>query len=443
MAAGQTATSKIGTVKIGSGTSAKKKFIATKVTQSADTKGDPTFTKEIIRYINAKGESGVTIGTQNPGETLISPSSDADSTDKIGLGKGGAFIKLSITQMESIKDSFGLDGSGKDLYNSANGKSGQALVSAEPEKDSRASGGASPWIRRSLPSQGSSGAGNGAKTRVDFPKDLKYPVDIGTTSQDVIKFDMLKYEPKKTPGGGVGFGDRSATDGRIIGTCFLPIPAGIQDQSSVSFEDNTLNALQAAAAVSAMKGLTETPGAGFQEAGRQLSAMANDPGAKEALAAFFTEQALSVSGLITRSTGQILNPNMELLFKGPTLRTFNFAFTMSARNQVEGNEIIKILRFFKQGSAVQKSDSNLFLKSPHTFKLKYLHRGKGGEENKAIGKVKECFCTSVQVGYTPHGQYATFPDGRMASYSLTLGFKELEPVFNSDYVDDSDQSIGF
>ena len=147
------------------------------------------------------------------------------------------------------------------------------------------------------------------------------------------------------------------------------------------------------------------------------------------------------SQLLTRTTGAIINPNLELLFNGPSLRTFSFQFKMNARDADESKEIVKILRFFKQGSAPQKSASHLFLKSPHTFLIQYLHRGEG--ENPFMGTVKECALQSVAVNYTPEGTYATFPDGAMTSYELTLGFSELEPIYNSDYPDDNDASIGF
>ena len=57
-----------------------------------------------------------------------------------------------------------------------------------------------------------------------------------------------------------------------------------------------------------------------------------------------------------------------------------------------------------------------------------------------------CSALSVAVNYTPEGNYATFDDGAMTSYELTLSFKELEPVFNDDYSQldgDSDTQIGF
>ena len=111
----------------------------------------------------------------------------------------------------------------------------------------------------------------------------------------------------------------------------------------------------------------------------------------------------------------------------------------------ESREVAKIIRFFKQGSAVQRTASNLFLKSPHTFKMQYLFRGASGEENPFMGKIKECACTGVSVNYTPQNNYATFTDGAMTSYELSLSFSELEPVYNDEYGNEGElpASIGF
>jgi len=456
MAAGQSATSRIAPIKVRTGSAQQRrsgrgpstqKYIATKVTEGRDVNGKPTFTKEIIRYDDAKGTNPVVIGIKKSGENLITPTTSANASDKIGMGDSGLLTKVSIQQMESTRDDFGLDAPAKDSFNRDNGKSGQAKASDAPIEFSVAAGGASSWQRSSPISEGSSGAGSGT-TREQFDTDLTYPIDLGNGTQDVIKFDMLKYEPRSASGtsgegGSIGFGDRSSTDSRIIGSCFLPIPAGIQDASSVSFADDNMNAFQAALAAASITGLTEGIGEGINKLGSDIKAAGSDPKTKDALASFFAEQATGTQNLLARTEGIILNPNLELLFKSPTLRSFNFTFKMSARNSDEADMIIKILRFFKQGSRPQKSASNLFLKSPHTFKIKYLHRGVNAEEHPYIGKVKECACTNVGVNYTPDGQYATYTDGKLVSYAMTLGFKELEPVFNSDYEEDGDASIGF
>ena len=42
----------------------------------------------------------------------------------------------------------------------------------------------------------------------------------------------------------------------------------------------------------------------------------------------------------------------------------------------------------------------------------------------------------------PEGSYMTYEDTSMVTYLLTLSFREIEPIFNSDYEEHPD-SIGF
>ena len=81
-----------------------------------------------------------------------------------------------------------------------------------------------------------------------------------------------------------------------------------------------------------------------------------------------------------------------------------------------------------------RSKSGIFLKTPNTFRLRYIHRKEGADsEHKFLSKFKECALLNTTVNYTPNSNYATFPDGGMVAYQLTLRFQELEPIFNDDY----------
>ena len=88
--------------------------------------------------------------------------------------------------------------------------------------------------------------------------------------------------------------------------------------------------------------------------------------------------------------------------------------------------------------AVKVSGSDLFLKSPNTWKITYKHRG---QDHKYLNKFKECAMTTLTTQYTPDGNYATFETGHMVAYSITMGLQELEPVFSSDY--GSNNEIGY
>jgi len=284
-----------------------------------------------------------------------------------------------------------------------------------------------------------------------------YPIDLGKTKQDVIKFTMLEYVPKDfNQSGQFGFSNRDPFRDSIgkngkrnaIGTVILPIPGGIQDNNSVSWAGQNMNALQAGLANVALNTI-EDPSKAAGATKAVIDALkANSGEGKTALASVFAGMASGTGGqLLARTTGAVINPNLELLFSGPSLRTFSFSFKMNAREKAESDEIVKIIRFFKQGSAVQRSPSNLFLKSPHSFGVQYLHRGPGdNNENRFMGRIKECALQSVGVNYTPENNYATFEDGAMVSYQVTLNFGELEPVFYDDFSNidrDTDTHIGF
>jgi hypothetical protein len=282
-----------------------------------------------------------------------------------------------------------------------------------------------------------------AGTRNVFPT-LKYPEKLDAGKQDVIKFNMVKYRPRtlKTGGDLNPVNDRSAQT--IIGTVVLPIPNGISDSNGVTWGGDDFNPLKALGVNIASAGITQGPAAAVDTVGNAgATAQSNIKTVQQLAASAFTEAATGTSNLLSRTTGQILNPNLELLFSAPTLRSFQFTFKLASRSEPESRMIRSIIRFFKQGSAPIKSGANLFLKAPHTFQIQYLHKN---EEHKFLNKFKECALQAFGVSYTPEGQYATFNDGAMVSYQITMQFQELEPIFNDDYTNDGTNpspDIGF
>jgi hypothetical protein len=266
---------------------------------------------------------------------------------------------------------------------------------------------------------------------------LVYPLTLRDSKQDVIKFRMVQYSPKKfdktqldkdlTP----FTNRRGIEDKNTIGVVILPIPSGISDNNSVSWSQDTLNPLQANLVNIANASITQGFGVGAETASQTVSNVGNNSSDMQAAAAnIFTEAATGTTNLLSRTKGAIYNPNMELLFNAPSLRPFNFTFKLSARSKREAEAIRTIIRFFKQGMSPIRTQSQLFLKAPHTFQLEYLHQGK---QHNYLNKFKECALQSFSVDYTPEGQYATFTDGAMVSYQITMQFQELEPVFNDDY----------
>ena len=282
-----------------------------------------------------------------------------------------------------------------------------------------------------------------AGTRNKFGNHV-FPTSIDP-GQDVLKFNMMKYVPKKFDQKTFGFEDRAKdTRGRSIGSVILPIPAGIGDAQAVSWGGSSMSAIQAALAQAALAEISN-PQEGVDSIIKSAETVAANSGeVGTALANTLAGMASGNQNLITRTTGAILNPNLDLLFQAPTLRPFNFNFSLSPRDPKEAETVMKIIRFFKQGMSPIRSKSNLFLKSPHTFQLQYLLReGRRSREHPFINKFKECALQSFGVQYTPTGNYSTFSDGVMTQYNISMTFTELEPVFNDDYGDQDLAEIGF
>ena len=288
------------------------------------------------------------------------------------------------------------------------------------------------------------------KTRNKFG-DLKFPIGIENTDMDVIKFTMLEFKPRELGGNFGALKDRASRKRNGIGTVILPVPGAISDQNNADWGDGRANAFQVAGlAVASEALLGQVKGIGGLAGGASVtedilkSFAGNAQQAKNAIAGAFIAAGVQLSPdeVLARTQGAVLNPNLELLFKGPTLRPFNFTFQMGARNQPDSDAIRNILRFFKQGGAPQRTQSQLLIKAPHTFSIEYLHRGVGGDENNYLNKIKECALLSVGVNYTPNNNYSTFDNGAPTSVELTLSFKELDPVFNDEYGQD-DNSVGF
>ena len=275
------------------------------------------------------------------------------------------------------------------------------------------------------------------KNRSQFGN-FRYPLTNDETA-DVIKFDMMKYEPKRFTSG-LSFSDRSS-DRDIIGTVVLPIPAGIQDQNSCSWGPGNMDAVQMAAsdfAKAAIGGGVEGAKGSIGKTAAGISKGSGD--VKKAITDLFAASASGINPneLLSRTEGVILNPNLELLFNAPSLRPFSFTFKMSPRSADEAKQIIQIIRFFKQGMAPIREGTRLFLKTPNTFRIQYQQLA-SNSASPFLNKFKECALTSCSVQYTPEGSYAPFEDGAMSSYSMTLAFQELEPVYSDDY-EESDSS---
>jgi len=264
-----------------------------------------------------------------------------------------------------------------------------------------------------------------------------YPEDLGNNDQDYIEFQMIEYGGL-TEIGKRNFGTNSDGTTKILGRVYLPIQPTISDINTVDWQNDTINPLQAMGAEASLAVIKNSDVKGAMDS---LFRGLTDASVKEYLSLWAAGKAVGTN-IFSRFSGAVVNPNLELLFNGPQLRPFNFNFKLSPRSDPEAQTVKGIIRFFKQGMAVRKTEQELFLKAPNVFKI--IYRNGKNKEHTSINKIKICALSQCSVDYTPDGSYATFSDkeSTMTQYGLTLQFNELEPIFNEDYVD-SQSVIGY
>ena len=233
----------------------------------------------------------------------------------------------------------------------------------------------------------------------------------------------------------------------------LPIPQELTDSNSVTWGEDRINALEMAA-LEVAQGVMATEGVGenaAQLANAAVTALNTgisipglDSDTQGAVRAAISGAAVGALGsnvsaksVIARSTGQIMNNNLELLFQGVNLRSFPFTITFSPRDDRESRMVKDIIRRLKQSMAPKIGDKaagaagGIFLKSPDVFQLKYL---KDGTDHPFLNSFKLAALTGMTVNYTNAGTYTTYEDGTPVNLRMSLTFKELNPIYAEDYM---------
>ena len=333
-----------------------------------------------------------------------------------------------------------------------------------------------------------------------YPKDAIYG---GKNSQDHLTISKYSY---KAPYGDEIFkqdkADEILTKGltrgsalkEFLGMVIMPMPNNVSDSNNVSWGDDSMNNLTAAATNSVASNLGGTAGAGMVGAAfggllqlltgagsvsggasagvsievyRKLIAAimdSNNANAKTIGGAAGASKLLSMAGfsvspesILARGSGIIPNSNLELLFNSPTLREFSFQYKMSPRGKDEARIINNIIRFFKQGMSPKKQNgkaggASYFLGTPDIFQLSY--RTTNDSPIKGVNRIKTCALTGFAMNYAADGNWAAYDEGQPVSVIMNMSFKELEPIYDTDYqnkIDDerddlyliSDEDVGY
>jgi hypothetical protein len=287
---------------------------------------------------------------------------------------------------------------------------------------------------------------------------LRYPLKKINASDDYLQILVVKYAPPGVSTNPSNLIQRTSTEAlgpslnlkNSLYQILLPMPQGITDSNMVDWGDDSLNPLAAGLVGGAQQAIAGDPAKGFKDITSAIKNVATSGNGQDLVTSYFAAKAanslnanVSAEGLLSRSEGKVLNPNMELLFKGVMLRSFNFSFNLAPRDETEAGSVKNIIRTFKKSMAARTSSGTgggLFIDSPNVFQLEYKS---GNKKHPFLNSFKPCALTNMAVDYTASGAYATYEDATPVHMKLTLSFQELNPIYFSDYNDLTDIGVGY
>ena len=311
-----------------------------------------------------------------------------------------------------------------------------------------------------------------SKTKNKIPILFRYPYDIDT-NQDHLKIVQYEYKrPEKrefnasSPNKyGTVISDKNKPYGKYNGSVILPMPK-VSDSNGAEWGKSDLNVFGIAAGGLASDVLNDLKDQkvlgsntleslsskifgdealdGEQDAGfanriranivKGQNNLGNTATAGLAIGAQELSKLaginLSADEFLARATGEILNPNAELLFQGPVLRDFGFKFLMIARSPEEAKMIRDIIRFFKVGAAPRFLDGPALLGTPNVFQLEYRA---GNKTLNTVNRFNEMALRTITVDYAPDGFWSAYQDSHPVAIVMSLQFSELRPLYSKDH----------
>jgi len=138
---------------------------------------------------------------------------------------------------------------------------------------------------------------------------------------------------------------------------------------------------------------------------------------------------LNAKQLTSLSMGKIYNPNTELTYDGPGLRSFGMGFNFVPKNAAEARIVSEIIREFKVWGAPEEQGGGMF-ELPHVWKVTYVSGGRVDTMN----RFKPAALTDVTVQANPSlSHHSTYTDGTPVETAINLSFKEVELITRQDH----------
>ena len=269
---------------------------------------------------------------------------------------------------------------------------------------------------------------------------VQYPLDLGSNELGhyiIFSSGFLTYQPQQNNAfesslnstqGPAGSNSQQNITGKIptgaIENAAISIymPPGIKVGYSQSYDGDTETGVSG----DVQQALDEIKSAD-NAADKVIGALEGISGSVVRQASQAVGEVISLAGMgdpvrfTLKRFGTAINPRNEAFYNTPTQRTFSYTFDFWPRNQDEAQAVENIISIFKYNSAPGLTEGAGLFVTPNYFKISYMYNN---GRNSHLHRIGACFCTDVQVDYSPDGQFTTFESGQPVHTRLTVSFLE-------------------
>lgn len=158
--------------------------------------------------------------------------------------------------------------------------------------------------------------------------------------------------------------------------------------------------------------------------------LSNVPGVGKPLAEVIDTNfnANTISQLVSKLSGRVINKRQEQLFSNMEFRAHQFTYLFIPRTETESNKITEIIMTFKRHMHPELSEGTgaSLLITPAEFDIEFRY---GMEENTVLSRVATCALKGFDVNYTAIGEFVAFEGTKNpVAISIDMTFIEMEPL---------------
>lgn len=272
---------------------------------------------------------------------------------------------------------------------------------------------------------------------------LKYPLELAEKESDYMTFRSFEYRTNQKNLGNNGSGGNASgpSKGDTI-TLFMPTSTPATSNGNGWEQNNAMGPLESikrSIATNVAGGIldlqTDNISSIVESFGKTVVGDIKNQGLPAlrqfgigAVGGFLGQ---TPNALLAMSKGLIYNPNIELLYQGPSIRGFNFTFIFTPKSKKEADIVNKIILEFKKWSSPQAKDG--MFEVPVIWEINYMT---GSGKNKNMNAFKRCACTNVSTQDNASLDYhMSYADGMPITTTMSLEFMEVDIITRQDHLD--------